>query len=146
MRPRQPRLLRGGGGGKMPTEHRGSSGLTYERSEAPNGATSTFYVGALLLPARQLYNRRGQWSCHWEHCTLQCGRAASRRLQELAVCVDSGRSRARIVARGRLATIVDEQDLWRGCYRPWERAAGRTDLELRVRTHGGVNDRCVRCE
>ena len=119
---------------------------TYERSEARDGATSTFYIGALLLPARQPHKRRGQWSCHWEHCTLQCGRAASRRQQGLAMCVDSWRSRDSILAGGRLATIVSEKGHWRGLYGPLEGAARTRRSELRFRTTGGVNDRCVCCE
>ena len=102
-------------------------GSTYQRSEAPDGATSTFYIGALQLPARQPHNRRGQWSCRREHSTLQCGRAASRRLQVDAMCVESWRSRASILARGRLATIVTEEGHWCGPYGPLEGAA---------RTHG----------
>ena len=70
----------------------------------------------------------------------------SRRQQELAMCVDSWRSRDSILAGGRLATIVSKKGHWRGLYGPLEGAARTRRSELRFRTTGGVNDRCVCCE
>ena len=120
--------------------------FTYECGEARNGSRSTSCTAALAAVGSEAAQSKRAVELPPGSRHAHCGRAASRRLQGLAVRVDPRHTRARIIARGRLATIVDEQGQWRGFYGPPEVAARTHGSELRVRTKGGVNMWPRRCE
>ena len=106
-------------------------------------ARSTSCTAAVASAARKLLNRRVWKRFYWDHGTLQCGRAASRRLQGLAVRVDPRHTRARIIARGRLATILDEEGHWRGFY-GLRKGPGRGEGLFKGREGRRRRD-CARC-
>ena len=123
---------------------RWTSPTSAARRARRNGSRSTSCTAALAAVGSEAAQSKRAVELPPGSRHAHCGRAASRRLQGLAVRLESWRSRARIIARGRLATILDEEGHWRGFY-GLRKGPGRGEGLFKGRDQGRRRRDCARC-